>query len=57
LITPGMMDITKPLAINVNGSPRGGMRPIQPSVETLLEELYQTGDRQRLYVAKVDIRP
>jgi pimeloyl-ACP methyl ester carboxylesterase len=55
-ITPEMMDFSKPLEVFVNGRAVGGMRTIVPSLETLLEELYQTGDRQRLFVAKVDIK-
>lgn len=56
-ITPSMnMDLTKPLAIYVNGQPHGGLRAVQPSLDTLLAELYQSGDRQRVFVAKIDIK-
>ena len=55
-ITPGMMDLSKPVAVNVNGQQVGGMRKITPSLDTLLEEVYRTGDRQRLFVAKIDFR-
>jgi hypothetical protein len=48
-------DLNRPLAIRVNGEQRGGMRNLQPSVETLLEEVYRTGDRQRLFIAKIDL--
>ena len=55
-ITPGMFEMKYPLSIVVDGKNVGGMRKIEPSLETMLEELYQTGDRQRLFVAKVDIK-
>jgi pimeloyl-ACP methyl ester carboxylesterase len=54
-ITPGMMDLSKPLLIRVNGNVVGKQRMITPSLETMLEELYRTGDRQRLFVAKIDL--
>jgi len=46
----------KPVKVYVNG-PGGGRRPEQltPSLATLLERLYQTGDRQRLFLAHIDI--
>ncbi len=56
-ITPEMkMELKHPLSITLNGQTLGGMRKIEPNLETMLEELYHTGDRQRLYVAKVDLR-
>jgi hypothetical protein len=55
-IMPGMMDLSKPLAVRVNGQQVGAQRMIEPSLETLLEELYQSGDRGRLYIAKIDIK-
>lgn len=58
LITPEMkMDLKHPLAITLNSQSFGGMRKIEPSVDVLLEELAQTGDRQRLVIARVEIRP
>ncbi len=55
-ITPGMMDLTKPVALYVNGQPQGGLRAVPVSVDTLVDELYQSGDRQRVFVAKIDIK-
>jgi hypothetical protein len=55
-ITPDMMDLTKPLEIRDGGRAVGGMRTITPSLDVLLDELYQTGDRQRLFVAKEEVR-
>jgi pimeloyl-ACP methyl ester carboxylesterase len=55
-IAPEMMNLALPLQIHVNGDKVGQRRQIQPSLETMLEELYQSGDRQRLFVAKVDVK-
>ena len=55
-LTPTMLDLTKPVLLRVNGHQVGGMRTIQPSIETLLEELYATGDRQRPVIGKIDIK-
>jgi len=55
-ITPGMMDLAMPLSVRVNSREAGPMRKIEPNLGVLLEEVYQTGDRQRLYVAKVDVK-
>ncbi len=53
-ITPGMMDLSKPVTIRLNGE-TGRQRMISPSLETMLEEIYRTGDRHRLFVAKIDL--
>jgi pimeloyl-ACP methyl ester carboxylesterase len=56
-ITQDMMkDFKRPLLILVNGQKMEPMQLVEPSLETLLEELYQTGDRQRLFVAKIKIK-
>ncbi len=53
---PKMIDYAKPVQVRVNGGIAGrGNRMIQPSLHTLLEDLYQRGDRQRLYFAKIDL--
>jgi hypothetical protein len=51
---PGMVDADKPLVVKVNGSVLGGKRSAKPSLEVLMEDLYQRGDRQRPYWAKVE---
>ncbi len=51
-----MMDYSRDLLLRVNGNPVGGMRKLQPKLETMLDELYQSGDRQRLYVGKIDVK-
>ena len=57
LITPEMtMNLDLPLVVILNGQQIGGRRKVAPSLDTLLEELYQSGDRQRLFVAKVDLK-
>ena len=56
-ITPEMkLNLALPFMIFVNGQQVGPRRQISPSLETLLEELYQSGDRQRLYVAKIEVK-
>ncbi|MBM3996054.1 MAG: hypothetical protein FJ303_18170 [Planctomycetes bacterium] len=55
-IMQDMMDLSKKVEVFLNGSVLGGMRDISPSVETLLDALQQTGDRQRLFVAKIEMR-
>jgi pimeloyl-ACP methyl ester carboxylesterase len=53
---PNMIDFTKPVQLRVNRS-----APVQVNVNaslaTLLERLYQDGDRQRLFYAKIDVQP
>jgi hypothetical protein len=53
----GAIDFTRPVVIRLNSVQIGGHRMIAPSAATLLEELYNTGDRQRLFVARLDFRP
>jgi hypothetical protein len=51
-LTPGMINFDQKVNLNVNG---GVLRPrqIQPSLATLLEDLYQRGDRQKVFVARI----
>jgi predicted esterase len=53
----GMVDFEKPVTFFVNGGISRANRKIAPSLATLLEDFYQRGDRQRLYVAKVEFKP
>jgi hypothetical protein len=55
-LAPNQIDYAKPVIVRVNGQQVGGSRHIQPSVQTLLEQLYLSGDRQRLFVARIDLR-
>lgn len=52
-----LLDWTKPIRVNVNGSPAVGYRPqvLQPDLRLMLEELYRTGDRKMLYFGKIEV--
>lgn len=50
-----MIDFTKPVTIRVNGGVVVNARPVKPSLQTMLEDLYQRGDRQRLFFVKEKI--
>jgi hypothetical protein len=50
----GTTNFEKPVTIYVNATKRWE-RKVTPSREVLLEDLYERGDRQRLYVARVDL--
>jgi hypothetical protein len=49
-----MVDFTKPLTIRINSRTMLTARRVQPSLSTLLEDLFQRCDRQRLFWARVD---
>jgi hypothetical protein len=49
-----MIDFEKPVTIRINNTGRWSNQKIPPSLAVLLEELYQTGDRQRLCLAKLE---
>jgi hypothetical protein len=49
----GMIDFDKPVLVRINSAIRS-RGPVTPNLRTLLEDLYQRGDRQRLYVARLD---
>ena len=49
-----MIDFTKPLTVRLNGGTVYVNRQVAPSLTTLLEDLYQRGDRQRLFWAKLE---
>jgi pimeloyl-ACP methyl ester carboxylesterase len=51
----GMIDFGKPASVSINLAPRVGNRKVQPSIATLLEDFYLQGDRQRLFVARIDL--
>jgi hypothetical protein len=50
----GMVDFTKPVKVYVNRGLVLQNRQLTPSLATLLEDFYVTGDRQRLYWAKLE---
>lgn len=48
-----LIDFDKPIAIRLNGNLAYNRR-VQPSLATVLEDFYLRGDRQRLFLARVD---
>ena len=50
----GTTDFERPVTVYVNTAKKWE-RKVTPSRETLLEDLYARGDRQRLYVARVEL--
>jgi hypothetical protein len=55
-IAPDQIDFSRPVLIRINGQQFGSYRTLQPSPATLLEEVYRSGDRQRVFLAKLDFR-
>jgi hypothetical protein len=52
-----MIEFDKPVTLYLNSRPYWTKRKVTPSLGTLLEDFYQRGDRQRLFVAKLEVRP
>jgi pimeloyl-ACP methyl ester carboxylesterase len=50
-----MIDFAKPLKITVNGRAWGKERTVQPSLQTMLDDLYLRGDRQRMFLTYIDL--
>lgn len=53
----GMVDFERPLNVYLNSRLVLNNRKVAPSLNTLLEDFYQRGDNQRVYVAKVELAP
>ncbi|MCC6417931.1 MAG: hypothetical protein IT429_06730 [Gemmataceae bacterium] len=53
---PGMIDYGQKLTLFVNGTRVYPRDPVTPNLDTLLEELIRTGDRQRLFWRKIELR-
>lgn len=51
----GMLDYSKPVKVAVNSS-KPVTKKVSPSIEILMEDLYQRGDRQRPYFERLDMR-
>jgi pimeloyl-ACP methyl ester carboxylesterase len=49
-----MIDFTKPASFRLNNKIWLDKKMVNPSLEVLLEDLYRRGDRQRIYMAKLD---
>jgi pimeloyl-ACP methyl ester carboxylesterase len=50
-----MIDWDRPLTVRIGFKAYWNNRRIAPSLATLLEDLYQRGDRQQLFLAKIDV--
>ncbi len=50
-----MVDFDRPLSVRVGLATKVARRRVQPSLAVLLEDLYQRGDRQQMYLAKIDL--
>ena len=55
LLSPNMIDFTKPVLVRVNNVQHGDLRVVTPSFNTLFEEYFQSADRQRLFQVKLDM--
>lgn len=54
---PGMIDFEKPVQVYLNSHVHSSNRKVTPKLGTLLEDFYARGDRQRLFVAKLELTP
>jgi hypothetical protein len=53
----GMIDFDKPVTVNVNlGGKELRNLAVKPSLGVLLEDFFERGDRQRLYLARVEVK-
>jgi dienelactone hydrolase len=53
----GMIDFDKPVSVNVDlGSKELKDLKVKPSLGVLLEDFFERGDRQRLYLARVEVK-
>jgi hypothetical protein len=50
-----MIDFDRPLSVRVGFAAKVFNRRYQPSLAVLLEDLFQRGDRQQMYLAKIDL--
>jgi hypothetical protein len=53
---PGMINYAEGVSLRLNGATLWNNRKITPSIDVLLENLYEQGDRQRLYWARLDFK-
>lgn len=51
----GMIDFDKPVTVRVNNDIKWNNAAVKPKLATLLEDFWERGDRQRLYVARIDL--
>jgi pimeloyl-ACP methyl ester carboxylesterase len=50
------VDFSRPLTVRANLQTMWANRKVSPSLAVLLEDLYERGDRQQLFVAKIPLR-
>ena len=50
----GMIDFSKKVSFRVNDKQVLKEETVRPSLSVLLEDLYRRGDRQRVYLARLD---
>jgi hypothetical protein len=57
-LSRGSIDFNKPVVarLNLAVAPGWNGREVKPDLATLLEDFHERGDRQRLYVARLDFR-
>src|SRR5262245_14726192 len=48
-----MVELDKPVTVYINGQAQVNVK-VTPSIKFLMEDLYERGDRQRLYFARLD---
>lgn len=53
-VAPGMIEFDKKVEVKVNGNKMFNEK-ITPSLQTMMEDFYEHGDRQRLFLAKIDL--
>jgi pimeloyl-ACP methyl ester carboxylesterase len=51
---PKMLNYAEKVTIKLNGA--ATVRQVTPNLDTLLENFYQTGDRQRMFFARLDLK-
>jgi hypothetical protein len=60
-LAPGMVDFTRPVQVTVKWLNQEKMwkspGPIKPSLSVLLDDLYERGDRRRVFVAQIKLNP
>jgi hypothetical protein len=49
-----MIDFAKPVNVRLNLQLRWANKIVTPSLTTLLEDFHERGDRQRLFLAKLE---
>lgn len=53
-IAPGMIDFAQKVKISANRNPPATVQ-LQPNLEVLMEDFVERGDRQRLFLARIDL--